>query len=210
LKHWSGRSAGKPDKVTTMPDDSSRLREFSADMFGRCIQALLWSNQIDTFSPEEGWVENAVVGLFYRPEDEFAAAVVGEADRRGLAAREFFRIHGPADMQPLPTSFADCQKLEGVGGRMGLLGIYARAVYGSAYDYTKHAMPYDFFCGVMALPGTPDNIRRDRDLQKKFPPKRLSGLRSEMEQWVLWHSAAREAEKAADRDLQAKLREMFE
>jgi hypothetical protein len=59
-----------------MPD---KLSQFSADMFGRCIQAMLWSNQIETFSPGEGWVENAVVGLFYRPEDEFAAAVVGEA-----------------------------------------------------------------------------------------------------------------------------------
>ena len=193
-----------------MPDDSSRLREFSADMFGRCIQALLWSNQIETFSPEEGWVENAVVGLFYRPEDKFAAAVVGEADRRASAAREFFRIHGPADMQPLPTAYGDCRKLEGVGGRMGLLGIYARAVFGSAYDYTQHAMPYDFFCGVMALRDTPDRIRRDRDLQKGFPPKRIPGMLSEMERWVLWHSAAREAEKAADRDLQAELREMFE
>jgi hypothetical protein len=193
-----------------MPDDSARLRELSADMFGRCIQVLLRSNQIETFSPEEGWVENAVVGLFYRPEDEFAAAVVGEADRRASAAREFFRIHGPADMQPLPKTYDDCQKLEGVGGRMGLLGIYARAVYGSAYDYTQHAKPYDFFCGVMAIRNTPDNIRRDRDLQKEFPPKRIPGMLSEMEQWCLQHAAAREAEKAAERELQAKLREMFE
>src|SRR5262249_49989457 len=178
-------------------------------MFGRYIQALLWSNQIETFSLEEGWVENAVVGLFYRPEDEFAAAVVGEADRRASAAREFFRIHGPAWAQPLPTTYDACQKLEDVGGRMGLFGISARAVYGSVYDYTQHAMPYDFFCGVMALRNTPDNIRRDRDLQKEFPPKRLPGLRSEMEQWCLQNSARIEAEKAAERELQAKLREMF-
>jgi hypothetical protein len=189
-----------------MPDDSARLRELSADMFGRCIQVLLGSNQIETFSPEEGWVENAVVRLFYRPEDEFAAAVVGEADRRASAAREFFRIHGPADMQPLPTTYDDCQKLEGVGGRMGLLGIYARAVYGSVYDYTQHAMPHDFFCGVMAIRNTPDNIRRDRDLQKEFPPKRIPGMLSEMEQWCLQNSARIEAEKAAERKLRETLK----
>jgi hypothetical protein len=187
-----------------MSDTPDKLSQFSADMFGRCIQAMLWSNQIETFSPGEGWVENAVVGLFYRPEDEFAAAVVGEADRRASAAREFFRIHGPADMQPLPTTYDDCQKLEGVGGRMGLLGIYARAVYGSVYDYTQHAKPYDFFCGVMAIRNTPDNIRRDRDLQKEFPPKRIPGMLSEMEQWCLQNSARIESEKAAERELRAK------
>src|SRR5262249_39336918 len=137
---------------TTVPD---KLAQLSAAMFGRYIQALLWSNQIDTFSPEEGWVENAVVGLFYRPEDEFAAAVVSEADRRASAAREFFRIHGPADMQPLPTSFADCQKLEGVGGRKGLLGIYARPPYRSPYDHTQHALPHPFLFRRVAVPDTP-------------------------------------------------------
>src|SRR5262249_50914641 len=198
--------ARKPNEVTTMPDDSSRLRELSADMFGRYIQVLLRSNQIETFSPAEGWVENAVVGLFYRPEDKFAAAVVGEADRRASAAREFFRIHGPADMQPLPTAYGDCRKLEGVGGRMGLLGIFARAGLGSADDYNPPAMPDDFFCGGWALRDTPDRIRRDRDLQKEYPPKRLPGLLSEMEQWVLYHSACMEAEKAAERELRETLK----
>src|SRR5262249_58362496 len=121
---------------TTVPD---KLAQLSADMFGRYIQALLWSNQIDTFSPEEGWVENAVVGLFYRPEDELAAAVVSEADRRASATREFFRVHGPDDMQPLPTSFPDCQKLDGVGVRVWQPGIYAPAVIGSRNNYTQHA-----------------------------------------------------------------------
>jgi len=190
-----------------MPDDLSQI---STNLFAHCIEVLFHNNQIETFSPGEGWVEESVTGLFCRAEDEVAAAALDELGRRGSAAREWFRTHGPPWAQPLPTSYAACRELEGVGGRMGLLGIYVRALYGSVYDYTKHALPYDFFCGVMALRGTPYLLRRDPDLQREFPPKRIPGLVSETEQWALYHSAAREAEKAADRDLQAKLREMFE
>jgi len=191
-----------------MLDDD--LSSISSNLFAYCVCVLTHSNRIKTFSPEEGWIEESVTGLFYRPEDEDAAAAVGELGRRGSVAKEWFRIHGPAWAQPLPTTYAACQKLEGVGGWMGLLGIYARALFGSAYDYTQHAMPHDFFCGVMALRDTPDSIRRDRDLQKKFPPKRIPGMLSEQEQWVLQNSARIEAEKAAERELRAKLREMFE
>ena len=41
---------------------------------------------------------------------------------------------------------------------------------GPQWDYRTHPSFFDFACGLMALPHTPDCLRDDPELQREFPP----------------------------------------
>jgi len=192
-----------------MPDE---LTQLCAREFARHIDELFEKYRIETYSDGPDWVKTPIVGLFHRVGDEAAAAALEELDRRALAAREWFRTHGPAWAQPLPVSWQSLCRLTQIGklvetgvlaqcyynGRLELLASFAISLFESKWD-PDHP-PYDaFFRGLMWERKTPARLRHDPELRREFPPKRLPTLVSELEAMVLRHSAAHEAAKARRR-----------
>jgi len=95
---------------------------------------------------------------------------------RAEAAREWFAVHGPTDLQPLPLGYREREHCQGLSGAHYILKWYARSLAGTHYDVHKHPPFYDFACGVMASEFAPDFTKNDEELQKRFPPCPLSGL----------------------------------
>ena len=105
-----------------------------------------------------------------------------EKARRGLLAREWFAIYGPADAQPLPFW---CDEV-----RLGLLAyivrLYARSLEDRDYDINKHPPFADYVSGVLWEAERIDGIigkiptssypAELAELKKRFPPKELVGM----------------------------------
>lgn len=109
-----------------------------------------------------------------------------EAARRALRAREWFRKHGPADVQPLPLSIYEREPLKlGRGLLNHILAWYARSLEGRKFDVEEHPSFADYVSGVLweaeqpvggfaGLPnGPPEELR---ELKKRFPPRMLKGM----------------------------------
>ena len=94
---------------------------------------------------------------------------------RGLLAREWFAINGPADAQPLPLSHDEREKMK-VGGVEHLVAWYDRSLACRDYDTEKHPSFDDYAPGVMASEHAPDFIKNDEQLRRRYPPKKLIGL----------------------------------
>jgi hypothetical protein len=94
---------------------------------------------------------------------------------KALAARAWFRTHGPPWAPPLPLSTAEREALE-CGGRLHLVSRYALSLLMLDWDYKLHPSFDDFCRGLMAYKHTPDYLRDDPELQREFPPKPLAGL----------------------------------
>ncbi len=102
-----------------------------------------------------------------------------EAARRALLAREWFAIHGPPDLQPLPLGYAERETLKH-GGADHILAWYARSLECLNYDVVMHPSFEDHACGVMASEHCPYFIKQDEALQRRFPPRRLEWLNNAM------------------------------
>jgi hypothetical protein len=101
-----------------------------------------------------------------------------EAAVRALLAQRWFASHGPADpdLQPLPLGYGERERLKR-GGASHILAWYARSLDALEYDVTQHPLFHDYACGVMACFGpVPPSITEDKQLQRRFPPRPLSGL----------------------------------
>jgi hypothetical protein len=97
---------------------------------------------------------------------------------RALLARRRHAKYGPvdADLQPLPLGYDEREALKG-GGAPHILAWYARSLEALDYDIAVHPKFHDYACGVMASSEhAPDFITQDKELQRRFPPRLLSGL----------------------------------
>jgi hypothetical protein len=94
--------------------------------------------------------------------------------RKAYEARAMFAVENPA-WAPLPLG-NECNALIQATGAMHLLGLYAFSLQLLSYDYLNHPRFYDFGCGVMAHPSTPEHVRGDPELNEEFPEKALPGL----------------------------------
>jgi hypothetical protein len=96
---------------------------------------------------------------------------------RAVLARQWFATHGPRDLQPLPLGYDERESLKH-GGADHIESWYARSLDGREYDINEHPSFDDYACGVMASQHTPEFIKDDPALQRRFPPRRLNGLTS--------------------------------
>src|SRR4051812_25035042 len=59
--------------------------------------------------------------------------------RQALVAREWFALNGPGDVQPLPLSYDEREKLKGGQGLLPyLLALYARSLDSRQYNCDEH------------------------------------------------------------------------
>ena len=96
---------------------------------------------------------------------------------RALLARERFALHGPPDAPLLPISHNEREDLK-VGGLKHLMAWFARSLEGLDWKFCEHPSFDDYARGVMASDHAPDFIKKDKELQRRFPPRPLSGLGS--------------------------------
>jgi hypothetical protein len=99
-----------------------------------------------------------------------------DAARRALLAREWFREHGPADLQPLPLGYWEREALKDKSAAH-IVALYARSLAEQKYDVLKHPSFHDYACGTMAseFQGL-DSMKKNPELLKRFPPRHLDGL----------------------------------
>lgn len=95
--------------------------------------------------------------------------------RRARFARKWFALNGPSDAPPLPLGYDEREDLK-VGGLKHLVAWHASSL--ACLDYAVGAHPsFDEYArGVMASDETPDFIKKDEELLKRFPPQALRGL----------------------------------
>jgi hypothetical protein len=94
---------------------------------------------------------------------------------RALVAREWFAWDNPG-MLPLPLSYEERERIKIRGGVDYIVSVYARSLAVRDYDRSGHPSFERFACGVMASPYTPDFIKEDQELLKRYPPLTLRGL----------------------------------
>jgi hypothetical protein len=105
-----------------------------------------------------------------------------EEARRPLLAREWFRIHGPADAQPLPAFYTDRTAHDLL---TYVVRLYGRSLAGRDYDVSEHPPFADYVRGVLWESELPDGgfwdisgypIEEVRALKKRYPPRMLKGM----------------------------------
>ena len=96
---------------------------------------------------------------------------------RALVARHIFAAQGPPDCQPLPTNYAERERLK-VGFGLGyLVALYARSLEARRYAVNDHPSFADYAAAVLALTEIgPKFLRYQPSLAQRFPPCRLPGL----------------------------------
>jgi hypothetical protein len=100
--------------------------------------------------------------------------------RRAHAARKWFAEDGPPDLQPLPLGYGEREKLKD-GSEKHILAHYARSLADQNYDVEKHPSFHDYACGWMASPVAQNlSAANSAELRKRFPPRPLDGLDSDL------------------------------
>ena len=136
-------------------------------------------NEVDQlFSklPKRGPCTNPVTGGgFIRGLDP-----VGPQKRiaqRALRAREWFAEHGPPDLQPLPLSALEISDLKSFPqARHYILSLYGRSVAARNYAIEVHPAFDEYARGVMASAYAPDFVKKDEEMQRRYPPCPLKWL----------------------------------
>jgi hypothetical protein len=97
---------------------------------------------------------------------------------RAVLARRWHAKYGPPDrdLQPLPLGYNEREALKG-GRAPHILAWYARSLDGFDYNVVDHPSFKDYAAGVMASEIAPSFITEDPELQHRFPPRPLPGLR---------------------------------
>jgi hypothetical protein len=93
--------------------------------------------------------------------------------RRALVVRQWFASHGPGI--PLPLTAEEREALKSRGGLDHVVSVYASSLAAQEYNI-EHPYFDEYARGVMASPATPDFIRKDPQLLKRYPPRPLPGL----------------------------------
>jgi hypothetical protein len=95
--------------------------------------------------------------------------------RKALEAREWFKLNGPADLQPLPLNDIEREDLIWRGVDR-ILAKYARSLETRKYNTLEHPSFVDYACGVMASEHARDFMRDDNSAKERFKPRPLAGL----------------------------------
>jgi hypothetical protein len=99
-------------------------------------------------------------------------------ERQALAARDWFKQHGPPDAPVFPIGYAERERLK-IGGLPHIVACYARSLAGQKYNFDEHPSFDDYAAGVMASEEhAPDFIRNNEEMRRRFPPRPLAWLRS--------------------------------
>jgi hypothetical protein len=176
------------------------LIDLSERVFANYVDNLFEKNHANSFyRMGDLFAHDPTWGLYYPVDDGCIVAILKERTRRALAARAWFTVTGPAWAQPLPISRSDIDNVqyECDGGREELLGHFVSSLINANWDYRTHPVFFDFACGVMAHPATPDRLRQDAELLQEFPPKPLVGLSEDLG----WYSVEMLAEEARLQEL---------
>ena len=113
----------------------------------------------------------------------------GAPSKMARGARMLFdiRYRSPEfeDAPPLPVTPQESFWLMSMkGGPLGyLLAVYAASLEASGYEVFGHPRPDEFVRGLMACSGVPEEIRRDPEMLRRFPPKKLEGLDDQTMVW---------------------------
>ena len=95
--------------------------------------------------------------------------------RRARFARKWFALNGPSDAPPLPLGYDEREDLK-VGGLKHLVAWYSSSLACLDYAVWDHPSLDEYARGVMASDETPDFIKKDEELLKRFRPRTLTGL----------------------------------
>ena len=121
-------------------------------------------------------------------------------ERQALAAREWFKKHGPPDAPAFPIGYAERERLK-IGGLQHILALYARSLAGCGYNYDEHPAFDDYAAGVMELEKhAPDFITTNEEMRKRFPPRPLKGLRA----GLYWQPPGQRSKPRKSRQAQAR------
>jgi hypothetical protein len=122
--------------------------------------------------------------------------------RRAIAARNWFERNAPPDARPLPLGYEEREALKH-GGVDHIVAWYACSLACRDYAVEKHPSFDEYARGVMASDETPDFIKKDEELLRRFPPCPLIG----MAPGLVWEPPAIHAKTMASwRRSQARLR----
>ena len=118
--------------------------------------------------------------------------------RDALLARERFAIVGPKDMQPLPISDEEIEDRkyawDSKQPALGYIGsCFGYSVRANSHDLKSHPSLKAFARGIMASEHTPDFVKNDEALRKRYPPRPLAGLGPAL----IWEPPAIHAETMA-------------
>ena len=103
--------------------------------------------------------------------------------RQALLAREWFRIHGPHDAQPLPVS--PCERCKSHSLIAYITTLYARSLRGRDNDVIEHPPFADYVRGLLWEGELPEGgfwdisgypIEEVCALKKRYPPRMLKGM----------------------------------
>jgi hypothetical protein len=96
---------------------------------------------------------------------------------RALVAQLWFAAQKPPDAPDLPLNYGDREKVRWQGGGLSyLVGAFACSLHGRNFWIEGHPDFDTFARGVMASGSTPDFVRSDPQLLRRYPPKPLKGL----------------------------------
>ena len=70
-------------------------------------------------------------------------------ERQALAAREWFKQHGPPDAPVFPIGYAEREELK-IGGLPHIVAWYARSLAARKYNFEEHPSFDEYASGVMA------------------------------------------------------------
>jgi hypothetical protein len=122
--------------------------------------------------------------------------------RQALAAREWFKQHGPPDAPVFPIGYAEREQLK-MGGLPHMVALYARSLAGRGYIYDEHPSFDDYASGVMASEEhAPDFIRNNEEMRRRFPPRSLKWLGP----GLYWQPPSAQPERRNSRQAQARER----
>ena len=120
-----------------------------------------------------------------------------------LRAREDFAVKGPADAPRLPLEHWECERVRWSGRPLDYLtGQYAKCVV-ALYNVKEHLSFDDYARGVLwehenvlgsALPFTPEQLA---EMKRRFPPRKLEGLKCFCWRPPRRSNRAREKQRAA-------------
>ncbi len=98
-----------------------------------------------------------------------------------LRARKWFAVYGPQDAQPLPLSDAEIEDRKYAPGSTQpslsyIVSCFGYSLRANDWDFNSHPSFDDFARGVMASERSPDFVKNDEALRKRYPPCPLSHL----------------------------------
>jgi hypothetical protein len=137
----------------------------------------LFKNAPDRFAKFGEFRENPVTGGgFVAGLDPIGPQKL--AAQRALEAREWFAAQKPDDAPQLPLSAVDRDRLKGDGGLNYIVSEFASSLRSRDYRTEGHPKFDEYARGVMASFRTPNWIREDKQLLRRYPPEPLDGLGS--------------------------------